>query len=125
MWRDPKVNQGPFTCGSLPPWEPLGQEGITVFNDQEQVESISSGTPFPLATQKVPIGGPALPVSFTSGWLYLNLNTTVTAAGANPPVDPLAAAAFVTVVDSVPNTTGLEYPAGALDSACSALHFVP
>jgi hypothetical protein len=125
VWRDPKVDQTPFVCGTLPAWHPLGQEGITVFDDQEQVQSTGALTPFPLATQMVPIGGSELPLTISSGWLYLDLNTTVAAAGSNPPVDPAAAAAYVTVVDGVPKTAGAEYPAGALDSACAANHFVP
>ena len=125
VWRDPKVDQTPFVCGTVPAWEPLGQEGIKVFDDQEQVQSTGALTPFPLATQMVPIGGSELPLTITSGWLYLNLNTTVAAAGSNPPIDPAAAQAYVTVIDGVPDTAGVESPAGALDSACKAVHFTP
>jgi hypothetical protein len=39
VWRDSKVNQGPFPCpaipGLRPPWYWLGQEGIVVFDEQE------------------------------------------------------------------------------------------
>jgi hypothetical protein len=129
VWRDPKVNQGPFTCpatsGVRPPWFPLGQEGIVAFDDQEHPQSTGSLIPFPLATQMVPIGGSEIPLTIDSGWIYLDLNTVVVAAGSNPPVDPAAAAAFAAVVDGVPKTAGAEYPAGALDSACAAVHFVP
>jgi hypothetical protein len=125
VWRDSKVNQGPFACGSMPPWEPLGQEGIVAFDDQEQPQTTGTLLPFPLATQMVPIGGTEIPISITSGWIYLDLNTTVAAAGSNPPVDPAAAGAYVTVIDGVPKTAGAEYPASALDSACAADHFVP
>ena len=39
VWRDPKVPQGAFSCpakgGSVPTWYPLGQEGFTIFDEQE------------------------------------------------------------------------------------------
>jgi hypothetical protein len=131
VWRDSKVDQHPFTCGSLPAWEPLGQEGIVIFDDQEHAQSTGALVPFPLETQLVPIGGSALPVSITAGWLYLNLNTTVAAVEFNPPVDPAAAQAYVAVIDDLPTkahsstNAGVEYPATALDSGCAASHFVP
>jgi len=65
-------------------------------------------------------------VPFTSGWLVLGLNASVPAAGANPPIDPAAAQAFVTAVTTSDNglfTIG--YPAVRLDSACNANHTVP
>jgi hypothetical protein len=110
VWRDSKVNQGPFTCpavfGVRPPWYPLGQEGIVVFDEQENPEvpasfpvspqpPLASVIPFPAETQIVEIGGEGFPTEFDFGWIYLNLNTTVTAAGNNPPEDPTAAQAWV------------------------------
>jgi hypothetical protein len=68
-----------------------------------------------------------LPTTAFAGWLYLNLNT---AGGAvNPPEDPAAAQAWVTVLQRVqqgPN--GGRYDVGfravRLDSAASASHLV-
>jgi len=105
-WRDPKVNQKRFTCGTLPAWYPLGEEAIVIFDEQEhpQVPSVVPVAPQPppvlfnpfrAATQKVLVGGSRFPVPFASGWLYYDLNTTVTAAGANPPIDPAAAQAWI------------------------------
>src|SRR6202023_2866685 len=90
VWRDSKVNQGPFTCpatgGIRPAWYPLGQEAIVIFDEAEHpvvaqtfqfspqppVDTIS---PFPAETQITLVGGPVLPVPFTFGWLFLDLNT--------------------------------------------------
>ena len=38
VWRDSKVNQSAFTCPATrvrPAWYPLGQEGIVIFDEQE------------------------------------------------------------------------------------------
>jgi hypothetical protein len=140
VWRDSKVNQGPFTCpatlGARPPWYPLGQEGIVVFDEQEHPVApqtfpfspqppTGSLIPFPAETQLVPVGGSALPVPFAFGWLFLDLNTTVAAAGNNPPVDPAAAQAFVTSFDETNGHFAVGIEAIRLDSACAANHVVP
>ncbi|HEY0511430.1 MAG TPA: hypothetical protein VGH73_05980 [Thermoanaerobaculia bacterium] len=140
VWRDSKVNQGPFTCpvvpGARPPWYPLGQEGIVIFDEQEQPQVPQSFpvspqppqqglTPFPAEAQRTQVGGAALPVPFDFGWLYLNLNTTVPAAGNNPPEDPAAAQAWVTVEMIAQGRFSAGFDAVQLDSACTALHFTP
>jgi hypothetical protein len=140
VWRDSKVNQGPFTCpatfGVRPAWYPLGQEAIVIFDEAEHpvvaqtfpfspqppVDTIS---PFPAETQITLVGGPVLPVPFTFGWLFLDLNTSVAAAGANPPVDPLAAQAYVTGFDETNGRFGVGIEAIRLDSACAANHVPP
>ena len=78
------------------------------------------------------VGGTDFPVGFPRGWLYLNLNTSVTAAGANPPQDPAAAQAWVSVVQEEADTgaygvrghTSAGYSAIAYDSASSAQHVI-
>jgi len=121
VWRDPKVPQGYFTCGALPTWYQLGQEGITAFDEQEHPQFITAVKPFPAATQIVPIGGSALPVSFPAGWMYLDLNTTVTGA-VGPTADLGAAQAWVDVVDG---KLGVQHRAQQLDSATQANHSFP
>jgi hypothetical protein len=120
VWRDPKVPQAPFTCGSPPAWYPLGQEGITAFDEQEHPQTITGVTPFPAATQMVQIGGAALPVSFTAGILWLNLNTTV-AGAAGPTTDLTAAQAWVQVIDG---KLGVLRNAQQYDSATKPSHVV-
>src|SRR5262249_31779422 len=82
-------------------------------------------TPFPAETQLVPVGGADLPVPFSFGWLFLDLNTVVAAAGSNPPVDPRAAQAFVTSFDEAHGPFAVGVEAIRRDSACNASHFVP
>jgi hypothetical protein len=152
VWRDSKVNQAAFACpatlGLRPAWYPLGQEGIVIFDEEENPDVPATtpvspqpiGTslaPFPAETQRVKVGGPALPVPFEFGWIYLDLNTSVAPAGSNPPEDPLAAQAFVIVgmdaVNTAPPPIGSQvqglfrvgFPAVTLDSAASATHFAP
>lgn len=100
VWRDPKVNQGPFTCPAIPAarpaWYPLGQTQIVAFDMQENPTALG-GAPFAAAAQRVTLGmtGGDLVTPARSGWLYLNLNTTVAPAGAVPPTDPTRAQSWV------------------------------
>ncbi|HLX06261.1 MAG TPA: tail fiber domain-containing protein [Thermoanaerobaculia bacterium] len=142
VWRDSKVNQGPFTCpataGVQPPWYPLGQEAIVIFDEQEHPSvpqtfpfspqpPNSSTIPFPAETQRTQVGGASfpLPAGFDFGWLFLDLNTTVAAAGNNPPVDPAAAQAWVVYTLASNGQFGVGIDAIRLDSACAASHFFP
>jgi hypothetical protein len=140
VWRDSKVNQAPFTCpvapGVRPAWYPLGQEGIVIFDEEEQPQVAQSFPvspqppqtgliPFPAEAQRTVVGGADLPVPFSFGWLYLNLNTAVAAAGANPPEDPAAAQAWVTVQMKAQGRFSVGFDAIQLDSACLASHFTP
>jgi hypothetical protein len=140
VWRDSKVNQQSFTCpavfGVRPSWYPLGQEGIVIFDEEETPEvpqtfpvspqpPTNTVTPFPAEAQRTAVGGADFPVPFDFGWLYLNLNTTVAAAGANPPEDPAAAQAWVVTVMDADGRFSVGFDAVRLDSACNALHFVP
>ena len=66
-------------------------------------------------------------MQFLFGWLYLNLNTTVTVDGGigNPPEDPTAAQAWVTARMTAQGKFSVGFDAIQLDSACTALHFCP
>jgi hypothetical protein len=138
VWRDSKFNQGAFHCGDFSevPWFPLGQEGIVIFDEEENPVvpapspvsppgTVDTLTPFPAETQSVQVGGSALPVPFAFGWLYLDLNTTVPASGNNPPEDPAAAQAWVEVQMNAEGRYEVGYSAIKLDSACAANHVVP
>jgi hypothetical protein len=128
-WRDSKVNQGPFTCGQTPAWYPLGQQQIVIFDEQEHPQvpqsfptsPASSGiVPFPAEATSTKIGGASFPVPFSFGWILLNLNTTVAAAGSVPPEDSAAAQAWMTVSYDSQTATGhfiSGYPAFQLDTA--------
>ena len=135
-WRDTQVVQGPFACpaaAKTPSWYPLGQEGIGVFDEQEHLQ-VSTGfpifpppvdtiLPLPAATQRVRLNGAAFPLSFQSGWLYLDLNGRRSDPGSGPPVDPRAAQAWVFAVQSREGVFATAIDAYRLDSACAANHF--
>jgi len=151
VWRDSKTNlRDGFTCaaggptaGNLAaptaaPWYPLGQEGIVIFDEEEQPNLIpgvpvspppptQTNVPFPLETQSVHVGSGALPVPFPFGWLYLNLNTTVSVQNGigSPPEDPAAAQAWVSARLTASGRFSVGFDAVQLDSACSAVHFCP
>jgi hypothetical protein len=133
VWRDSKVRQGAFKCGTTPAWYPLGQEQIVIFDEQEHPtvpQSIpvspqppqSGIIPFPAEAQSTAVGGAAFPVIPQFGWLFLNLNTTVAAAGSVPPEDPAAAQAWVEAVMSALGRYSVGFDAIKLDSACTANH---
>ncbi|HVT59685.1 MAG TPA: hypothetical protein VHR45_14945 [Thermoanaerobaculia bacterium] len=140
VWRDSKVNQAPFACPVNPTvrpcWYPLGQEGIVIFDEQENpftptVQPISPQPPgqtlipFPAETQRTVVNGASFPVPFNFGWLFLDLNTTVACAATRPPVDPAAAQAFVVSTLASNGHFAVGIDAIKLDSACAANHFVP
>ena len=59
---------------------------------------------------------------FDFGWLYLNLNTTVAAAGNNPPEDPARGPGLGDGRDGAQGRFSVGFDAIQLDSACAALH---
>jgi hypothetical protein len=136
VWRDAKVSQTYFACSGNPSWYPLSQEGFSFFDEQEQV-LIQSGIPFapqppsggvaafPAGTQRVDVGSAALATPYPFGWMYLNLNTFVTPAGAVPPIDPAAAQAWVEVHMKGSGRYSVGWPSAQLDSAKGAYHFYP
>jgi hypothetical protein len=137
-WRDPKVDQQAFTCSAQPgrpSWYPLGQEGITVFDEQEQPFIMPMPpffpspppvalVPFPSAAGSVHVGSSSFPVPYSFGWLYLDMNTTI-AGNPNPPVDPAASQAWVSVTHSANGRYSVGYAAVPLDSGANPLHFTP
>jgi hypothetical protein len=141
-WRDSKVNQKAFACpaasGVRPPWFPLSQEGVVIF-DEEENPNIPTTPPVsppppttvnlicPAEAQRTRVGGSSFPVPFEFGWLYLNLNLLPGQAGvpALPTEDPRAAQAWVTVEMDAQGRFSVGYDAVQLDSACHAVHFIP
>jgi hypothetical protein len=140
-WRDSKVDQAAFTCpaqSGRPPWFPLNQEGVVIFDEEENPsipQQIPVSPPPPTTTnlicpaeaQRTRIGGTGFPVPFPFGWLYLNLNMKAGQVGvpALPTEDPLAAQAWVETLMDASGRFSVGFDAIKLDSACTALHFVP
>jgi hypothetical protein len=133
VWRDSKVDQQAFTCGRLPSWYPMGQEGIVIFDEMENPNrppgcqispcTTTESAPFPAETQRVEVGGTDFPTPFDFGWLYLDLNFD--SGNPNPTEDPLAQQAWVTTVMDADGRYSVGYDAIQLDSACNAVHGVP
>ncbi|MDP9121322.1 MAG: hypothetical protein M3O15_08130 [Acidobacteriota bacterium] len=140
VWRDPKVAQAPFPCpasaSSAPVWYPLGQEALVFFDEMENpvvpttvpIDPIPTPprfVPFPAATQKIRVGSAALPMPFSFGWVFLDLNSSPLPAGTNPPVDGKAAQAYVVAVNALNGHFAVTADAFRLDSACAANHTPP
>lgn len=126
VWRDPKVKQVPFACGARPTWYPLAESDVTFFNEAEGVEFPEVPVafpippapvgPFPAGTQRVAVGGAALPTAFTGGWVFLNLNTVVTGQVAGL-TEPTLSQAWVSVHHRMNGRYGAGWPALAFFSA--------
>jgi hypothetical protein len=136
IWRDPKVRQNPLICNRQPNWWPLGYEGITVFDEQEQpvglipdgfggFKPVDRTQAVRNATNRTASGGPDFLTVFSFGWAYLNLNTTVAPAGAVPPVDPAAAQSWVFPIFRADGRFRVNFEAIQLDSGTAANHFNP
>jgi hypothetical protein len=86
VWRDSGLSTNPFSCISNPSWHPLQTVQIVVFDDEENPDLTTTlpSAPFPLESNSVDLGSTNFPLSYDSGWIYLNLATTVSGAGINP-----------------------------------------
>jgi hypothetical protein len=87
-WRDSTSATVPangFSCASGPSWDPLLERQIVIFDEFEQpivpdlcdvspCPEEAGLNPFPIETQRVHVGGPALPVPYDFGWIYFDLN---------------------------------------------------
>jgi hypothetical protein len=122
VWRDSKVNQGPFTCGTLPSWYPLPQTTILAFDEDSHSVTLTANA-FPAMAQRVSVGGSPLATPYSFGWFFLDLNATVGGSGTNPPFDPQADQAWVT--ESLNNGLTVGVDATRLDNACNARHSGP
>ncbi|HXU34165.1 MAG TPA: hypothetical protein VN851_26630 [Thermoanaerobaculia bacterium] len=117
VWRDPKVNQTAFTCGTVPAWFPLGQTSIVRYTDAGAA-TLVGGTPFPAAAQRVS----ALPLTGAlggSGWLRLDLNFSPAAAGNNPPEAPGRAQAWVGTLIKQVGKFPISFESVALNNGCT------
>lgn len=74
VWRDTRrADAGLRDCGTRPDWAPLGEEQLVVFDEDENPQEIPQSHAFPLATQKVHVGGSNLPVTQPFGFLAIDL----------------------------------------------------
>ena len=131
-WRDSKsASTARVPCGTTPAWFPLGQEGVTIFDEEENPVILEgppvSGVPdqpqllpFPLEAQRVAVGGTSLPTptGFENGWLHLDLDQFF--PGGYQPVNPSASQAWVIALMSAQGRFSVGFDAIQLDTACSA-----
>jgi hypothetical protein len=80
--------------------------------------------PFPAATQRTRVNGAMFPVPFNFGWVFLDLNTTVT-GNPNPPFDPAAAQGWLIYDMDSNGHFSVGFEGLRLDSACAPNHTVP
>lgn len=74
VWRDNRDKSvAPAACGQAPAWAPLGEYQLVAFDEQENPTELAASNAFPLTTQRVRVGGPALPIVHDFGWLILDL----------------------------------------------------
>jgi hypothetical protein len=135
VWRDPKVAQPPFTCpavpGVRPPWYPLGQEAMVVFDEQENPSVVTtvpaspappgSTVAFGAAAQRVQVGSASLPLPFSRGWIFVDLITHVAQAAGLPPFDSGAAQGWIIAAHA--DFSFVTTDAARFDSACAPRHF--
>jgi hypothetical protein len=74
VWRDNRrAEVNPLNCGTQPSWAPLGEQQLVIFDEEENPSVIDHSNAFPLATQKIHVGGTSLPVPQHFGFLALDL----------------------------------------------------
>lgn len=74
VWRDNRQTAvAPGSCGTAPNWSPLGEMQLVIFDEEENPREVGNSNAFPLTTQKVHVGGAALPVAQPFGWMMLDL----------------------------------------------------
>ncbi|HEX2165414.1 MAG TPA: hypothetical protein VHM02_15845 [Thermoanaerobaculia bacterium] len=138
VWRDGKIpsSTSGYSCGSIaagtnPPWFPLAQEQIVIFDEEENpvveegctVSPCEDGdllVPFPAEAQRTTVGGIDLPSPFPFGFLWLNLNSVV--VGQLPNEDPAAMQNWVTTIMNAEGRYSVGFDAISIDSTCNASH---
>ncbi len=152
VWRDATIRDidllNGYTCGAPgdpaagPAWHPLNETQVVAFNEAESFEQIcdnivgDGGPPvspptvppeedppcFPLETQNVDLGVGNLALTYTFGWMYLNLNVGIDDGGGifdyDPGTDGTLAASWVIANHSALGTYSVGLPAVQLTSAC-------
>ncbi|MBX3222806.1 MAG: proprotein convertase P-domain-containing protein [Labilithrix sp.] len=129
VWRDSRVSQEAFTCGTQPSTYPLGSEGLMAFDMQEGVTELTATQPFKTDLTRARVGGSAIPVTSKNGALVFSSNMAPSAGGA--PSDPAAAQSYAMAIHYPGSRSGkltkfgTNLTAIALDSATRAQHTMP
>jgi len=115
IWRDTKsAGAAPVACGSAPAWAPLSTTEQILWDEQEDVTSLSaSKARFPLATQRIKAGSSALPIASPFGWTEIDLGHSDTSLFGN------VSQGWVTVIKSKNQGLSTGVDAAMLDSVCA------
>ena len=74
VWRDNRsASANPVACGTTPSWAAPGEEQLVIFDEQENASALNRPNAFPLTTQRIAVGGQAIPAQPNFGWLMLDL----------------------------------------------------
>lgn len=120
IWRDPKVPQGSFPCGSYPSWFRLGMEEFVAFDETEDATLLDGSSAFGAAAQRVRAVAPAVPAPYRSGWLHLDFDGFV--APNAPGEDQEAGQAWVYVIQDAAGRFSGGRAAIMLESAAATSH---
>ena len=114
IWRDTKsAAAAPVACGSLPAWAPLDAKDQVIWDEEEGVTSLpASRARFPLATQAVRVGGPALPLAEPFGWTEIDLGHQDTG------LFGIVSQGWVTILKSTQQGMSTGHHAAVLESVC-------
>ena len=128
VWRDSGRTVAPFPCSMLPTGFPLSMAREVTFDEQEfpVVPGSFPGSPgvppivpadtvFPAEANKVHIGGPAFPIPFNFGWLYLDFNQPTGWI----PTSGNARQSWVETILKAQGMYSVGFGATPFDSACS------
>jgi hypothetical protein len=115
VWRDTKsAAAAPVPCGGAPSWAPLGAPELVVWDEEEGVTTLpATRERFPLATQAVLVGGPALDLTEPFGWTEIDLGHRD--AGLFGTVSQ----GWVTVLKATKQGLGTAHDAALLESVCA------
>jgi hypothetical protein len=125
-WRDSGAVVHPFACTGLPAPFPLVINWFTAFDETEDAAvpvlppvdpqpPTSPLTYFPGESNRVKVGGPALPLPFEFGWAYLDLNQAPTLTNHQK----VFRQSWVGTLMSAQGVFSVGYNATPLDSACA------
>ncbi|AKU92743.1 hypothetical protein AKJ08_3130 [Vulgatibacter incomptus] len=129
VWRDSRVSQEAFTCGTPPSTYPLGSEGLLAFDMQEGVTELSATQPFKIDVTRTRVGGSTIPVTSKNGTLVFSSNMAPAPGG--PSSDPAAAQSYAMAIhypgsrNGTLSRFGTNLAAVAVDSATRAHHSMP
>jgi hypothetical protein len=129
VWRDTTSHQyelGGFDCAAGPSWDPLDEETVTCFDEQENAVELC-GLPgeqcFPLASQRLVFDQGPLTVPYSRGFCQIDLNNpndNPTGDRDYPPSGRTVQQSHVSVVRYGAHGIGAAQPATAIRHTCQA-----